>query len=503
METNLEPQTNAEILGEYAALLWRWAWLLVLCALLAGGTAYWVFRRQTPVYQATALVMVNVAPASQTITSTTLTTSEQLTATYAQVMTTTPVLEETAKRLNLATFPTTASVTVTPIQNTTLMMLVVQDTDRARVALLANTLVQVFADQVQADQTSRYADLMKSMDEELNSLSQQIQSTASDLAALKQGEPDQVKQDQLQTSLTQYRQSYAALFQSYENIKLAEAQSSSGIILKQPPETPTAPVRPRPVLNAILAALASLALAVGAIFLIDFLDDTIRDPQEITRKWGAPVLGTIISYDHNENTLITAKQPRSPITEAFRSLRTNLNFASFNSQTHTILITSPSPEDGKTTIAANLGSVIAQSGRKVVVVDADLRRPRIHKIFRLSNRYGLTDQFLRPEEFISRSLKRTEIDGLQVLTSGNLPPNPAELLGSEKMVGIISHLGNEFDVTIVDAPPLLMVTDALVLAPRGWSDPGGQAGNNETGGPKKRLRAIETGASQYHWGGPE
>jgi succinoglycan biosynthesis transport protein ExoP len=164
--------------------------------------------------------------------------------------------------------------------------------------------------------------------------------------------------------------------------------------------------------------------------------------------------------------LITLQQPRSPIAEAFRSLRTNLNFASFDSLSHTLLITSPSPEDGKTTVAGNLANVIAQGGRKVVVVDADMRRPRIHKLFQLSNRSGLSDQFIHPEEPFDGFLKPTEVTGLEVLTSGNIPPNPAELLESDKMTEILTQLSHQFEVTILDAPPLLMVTDALVLAPR-------------------------------------
>lgn len=271
---------------------------------------------------------------------------------------------------------------------------------------------------------------------------------------------------QLQTTQSQYQQPYNNLFQSYQNLLIAEMQSSSGVIQQNPALPPVLPVKPKPVTYAILAAVIGLMIAAGGIFLIEFLDNTIRSPEEITRDWGVPVLGTIMTYAHDEDSLITALQPRSPITEMFRSLRTNLNFASFNRTAHTILITSPSPEDGKTTVTVNLANVIAQSGRSVVVVDADLRRPRIHKVFQISNRVGLSNQFINPKDHFDGSLKQTEISGLQVLTSGNLPPNPAELLGSEKMVEILTQLSSQFDTTILDAPPLLMVTDALVLAPR-------------------------------------
>jgi non-specific protein-tyrosine kinase len=467
MDNNIiEERTSAETFSDYANLLWHWAWLLILCALLAGGTAYWVSRNQTPIYQASTLVMIDAAPSTQTVTYTALTTSEQLAATYAKVMTTTPVLDGVAERLGLAAFPLTASVQVQPILNTQLMTVVVQDTDPKRAALLANTLVQVFSDQIQADQASRYADSKKGLEDQLVSLEQQIQTTSDDLAALGNGASNQSRQDQLQTALAQYRQSYASVLQSYEQIKLTEAQSSSGIIQKDPAIPADAPIKPRPVRDAVLAAVVGLMLAAGIVFLIEFLDDTIRDPQEITRKWGVPVLGTIVRYKHDKNELITAKQPRSPITEAFRALRTNLQFASFNLPIHTLLVTSPSPEDGKTTVAVNLASVIAQGGRKVVVVDADLRRPGIHKILQIPNRVGLTDQFIRPQDLFNGVVKQTEIAGLHALTSGNLPPNPSELLSSERMSEILRQLASQFDTTILDAPPILLVTDALVLAPR-------------------------------------
>jgi len=471
-QTLPEEQSTAEMITEYASLLWRWTWLLVLVAVLAGGTAYWVSRRQTPIYEASTLVMVDIAPITQTVTYTTLTTSEQLVATYSKLMTTAPLLDVVAARLGIPAFPEPGSIEpnsiqVEPILNTQLMTVIVQDTDPARAALIANTLVQVFSDQIQADQAARYADSKTSLENQLASLEQQIQTTSTDLAALGSGNQNQAEQDQLQLALTQYRQSYASVLQSYGQVKLAEAQSSSGIIQKAPAVPPEKPILPQPLRSGLLAAVVGLFLGAGIVFLIEFLDDSLRDPQEITRKWGIPILGMIITFDtNNGNELITEEQPRSPVSEAFRSLRTNLQFASIASPIHTLLVTSPSPEDGKTIVVGNLACVFAQGGRKVVVLDADLRKPRVHKVFQLQNRLGLTEQFIHPQENLDGAIQPTEVKNLHVLTSGSLPPNPSELLGSQRMVEIVQALKAQYELVLIDTPPALVVTDANVLANR-------------------------------------
>ena len=461
MENKPEERTTSETFVMYTALLWHWAWLLALCAVLAGGVTYYLSRKQTPVYQATTTIMINVAPAAQSVTNTTLTTSEQLADTYAQVILMQPVLDGVAKRLNLAAFPKSASIQATPVLNTQLITVVVQDTDPKRAALIANTLVQVFSDKIQTDQASRYADSTKGIQTQLADLQQQIQTTQKDLTAA----TDPSKQAQLQITLAQYNQSYASVLQSSEQLKLAEAQSSSGIIQQDTALPVNAPISPKPTRDAALAAVTGILIAAAGVFLLEFLDDTIRDPQEINRRWGVPVLGTIVSYPHDKDTLVTAEQPRLPITEAFRSLRTNLQFTSFSLPIHTILVTSPSPEDGKTTVAANLGSVIAQGGRRALLVDCDMRRPRMHKLLQVPNRDGLSNLFLHSQDRLNGSVRPTELEGLQVITSGHLLPNPSELLGSDRMMDILRQLADQFDTVILDAPPMLLVTDALVLAP--------------------------------------
>jgi capsular exopolysaccharide synthesis family protein len=277
---------------------------------------------------------------------------------------------------------------------------------------------------------------------------------------------DLLEKSQLESTLSQYSQSRTYFIQSLQQIRLAEAQSTSSLIQKDPAVPNYAPVQPQPVRSAMLAAVVGLMLAAGIVFLIAFLEDEIRDPEEITRKWGIPILGLITSHKPNGNTIITMSQPRSPVAEAYRSLRTNLQFSSIDNPLKTIVVTSASPSDGKTSVVSNLATVMAQNGKEVVVMDSDLRRPRIHKIFSLSNRIGLSDYFIRPSDQMAGVMKSSKVKGLSIITSGSLPPNPSELLNSAKMMEVVNVLGTHFDIVILDTPPLLAVTDALVLAPR-------------------------------------
>jgi protein-tyrosine kinase len=162
--------------------------------------------------------------------------------------------------------------------------------------------------------------------------------------------------------------------------------------------------------------------------------------------------------------LITVKHPKSPISEAYRVLRTNLQFSSLDQPLRTLVVTSPNPVEGKSTTVANLGVVMAQAGKSVIVVDADLRRPVLHRIFQLNNDRGLTDVLLSAEPLLDGHLQATGVENLRLLNTGPLPPNPSELLGSQRMARLIEQLKAEADVVLFDSPPSLAVTDASVLA---------------------------------------
>ncbi|RPJ36997.1 MAG: polysaccharide biosynthesis tyrosine autokinase, partial [Chloroflexi bacterium] len=179
-----------------------------------------------------------------------------------------------------------------------------------------------------------------------------------------------------------------------------------------------------------------------------------------------PVMGMIANYEEPEDgRLITQAQPRSPVAEAYRGLRTNVQYASVDNPLRTLLVTSPAPGDGKTSVVANLATVMSQAGKQVTVVDADLHRPRVHSAFKLDSRPGLSSLFIKPEIYLNGSLQATASEKLRVVAAGELPPNPSELLGSNKMREILSTVLERSEMVLVDTPPVLSVTDAVVLAP--------------------------------------
>lgn len=447
----------------YLALAWHWAWLIVLATVLAAGAAYLITRQMTPVYQASTTLLINEAPSNKTADYNALLTSERQARTYAQLMSKRPVLEAVIGQLGLDLNPDALHemVSINLVRDTQLIVIDVQDTDPERAAQIANTLVIVFSDQLQATQASRFASSKDSLQKQIGDVETQIEATRDQIQAAQ----DADETARLETRLTQHQQTYNNLIMSFEQVRMAEAQTLSGVAQVEPAITPRAPIRPNVFQNTILAGLVGLMLAAGLIFALDALDDTVKDPEEISKQFRLPVLGVIAEFAGDEQELITLHAPRAPVSEAFRSLRTNIQYASVDKPIRSLLVTSAAPSDGKTTIISNLAVVMAQGGRRVTLVDADLHRPRIHRVFESDNSSGLSGIFVQPKVQLNGWVQATNLPGLQLVSSGALPPNPSELLGSNKMREILDALLADNDIVLLDTPPVLSVTDSSVLAP--------------------------------------
>jgi succinoglycan biosynthesis transport protein ExoP len=242
-----------------------------------------------------------------------------------------------------------------------------------------------------------------------------------------------------------------------------QSGSALQVSLVEPALTPSGPIKPRTKLNVVLGLLFGLVLGVGLAFLREFLDRSVKTPEQLEVAIDGPVVGTIPPFKASKYLIPVAEQPRTAVAEAFRKLRTNFAFLGVDRESLCYVITSPSAGDGKSTVTANLAVALAQAGRRVAVIDADLRKPSLHKFFRLPQRVGTTTVLLDSAS-VHDAIQQHDPDLPAVLTSGQLPPNPSELLGSRRMQELLAELKAAYEVVLIDCPPLLPVTDPMVVS---------------------------------------
>jgi capsular exopolysaccharide synthesis family protein len=236
-----------------------------------------------------------------------------------------------------------------------------------------------------------------------------------------------------------------------------------------PADVPTSPASPNHVQNVLLGLLAGLALGVGLAFTRERLDDRLAGRADLEAQIGAPALAIVPTVHgwHKKKTtkLIAVEEPKSPAAEAYRTIRANLQFMAREGGLQIVELTSPSLGEGKTTTTADLAVTLANAGKRVIAVSCDLRKPRLHEFFGLGNEPGLSE-LLRGEAELLDVTQRTSVDTLRVISSGGVPHNPSELLASDAMARFLDSLRRYADFVLLDTPPVLAVSDALILAPK-------------------------------------
>ncbi len=261
------------------------------------------------------------------------------------------------------------------------------------------------------------------------------------------------------------RQVYEQLLQRENELRVTSNSQANNVQIVDLAEVPNAPFSPRPGRELFIAILLGLGLSIGTAFGLNHLDDTIKTPEDITNQLRLPFLGLVPAVKGKVAPMLFGNAPHD-FGEAFRAIRTSLVFTSGAESTRIILVTSAQPFEGKTTTSCNLAMALALSSVRVLLIEADMRRPGLHQYFGLQNTVGLS-HLLTKQSRIRDAIQRTSDPNLFVMTAGVVPPNPSELLASGRMKDLIKSLASSpFDWVIIDTPPVLAVTDAVVLAPQ-------------------------------------
>ena len=257
--------------------------------------------------------------------------------------------------------------------------------------------------------------------------------------------------------------SYVGLLKTQQELLIAQGSEVANAAIAALAAVPRMPVSPKVEQNLVIAAILGLILGLVLAVVVDYLDDSIKDPKEAEDLLELPVIGLIAYATDGGPVLPEHPTSRSPIAEAFRTLRANIRFSGADKPVETLLVTSPGPEEGKSTIVADLAIAAANAGQKVIAVDTDLRRPALHRFFNVENDVGLTSVLIG-ERSLDEVLVDTGETGVTLLTSGAVPPNPIEFLESDAMHQLVEALKERADVVIFDSPPVLLVADAQILS---------------------------------------
>jgi succinoglycan biosynthesis transport protein ExoP len=366
--------------------------------------------------------------------------------TELQLVTSAHVQELVRKKLGSA-----PPVSAAEIGQTNVIAVTAVDPDPARAALVANAYARAFV-------SSSTAATISNLAAAENQLAGQIRALGKEINHLKSGSASQM------AALSNQQ---AVLKGQLAQLQVAGTVASTGLEFVTPALVPTSPSSPKPRQDALLGLLAGLVLGVGAAFLRDSLDDTLTTSETAEQVNGAPVLATVpmvASWKKIENPVMVAvSDPTSPAAEAYRSLRTSLQFSRQERTLRTLLVTSSHAREGKTATVANLGAVFAQAGERVVLVSCDLRRPRLSQSSAPADAPELS-AVLAGELSLDEALTPVAgVEGLWSLSTRSVVPNPTEMLSSRRARELFAELAERFDLALIDSPPVLPVADAMIL----------------------------------------
>jgi capsular exopolysaccharide synthesis family protein len=447
-------------LSDYLQVIWRRKWIIVLTMLITVGIAAAVTASMDPEYTSSTTLRVSTAAiGSFDFLQYDLTYTDRLMNTYARIAASGPVIGELMQRLQLDHTP---DITVDTVTGTELMQIQVTDKDPVLARNIADTLGQILIANIEETQSGSAEAATEILREQLNQVETELNTARGDYESLVARFPeDDERVQSAGRSIALKEQVYNTLLDQYETARSSELIRAKQLSIVEPAFVPRTASNPNSLMNLALGMLVGAAAGLSLAFLFENLDTTLHTSEQIETMTGVATLGKIPTVPKQKR--IVWSNASSPEAEAYRSLRTNIFMLNHDRPLRTLAVTSAEPNEGKSTTVANLAIAMAQSGRKVVVVDGDLRRPTLHKIFGLTNQVGLSS-VLRREVELWEAIQNTDLPGLHVIASGKLPSDPLELLSSDHMSELLDELAGQFDVVLLDVPASRVVSDASVLA---------------------------------------
>jgi succinoglycan biosynthesis transport protein ExoP len=448
----------------YFTPLLKWWWLILITVILAAGMSYMLVRNQPPVYTAQTTLLIGNTISQPNPSSNEFWLNQQLTSFYMDLSYREPVKDATMNALGLNWLP---DYVVKPLGNNQFLVINVTDTDPNRAMLvaqeLAKQLIETSPAAAVADDPSREqfaADQLVRTQAQIIETENQISLKQTELGTVQSARDIEVARRDLQAlqdKLLLLRTNYANLLTN------TKRTISNSLTIIEPASLPTKPSGLNKYLLVLVAGVAGLALGIGGSYLLEGLDDTIKKPKDVERLLGYPILGYLMNLGKRyKYSLYVAEHPRSFMAEAFRNLRTNLEVNWAESNLKTILVTSPEAGDGKSYVAVNLAVNLVQGGKRVLLIDGDLRKPTIHKYFDLEDRLGTTDLLkgtMKPDSV----MHKWEDGKLNIITAGAGNDMPDTFLTPETVGHLLDRLKGLADVVIIDNPPCL-VSDTLIFA---------------------------------------
>jgi capsular exopolysaccharide synthesis family protein len=461
MTTTSEQQPTD--LSEYIRVLrHRKYQIAAVTILVLGATMFFTFQ-QTPLYEGNTKVLVKPV---QNATSSVSVPQQPNLDTERELVLSQAVAQKVQRdaRVGIPVDKLLERVRVVVVPDTEVMEVRYDDPDPSTASRLANAFAAAYVDFRSEQALDQFQAATAAVQKRIDG----IQSSLAAVDRKLQSASDPSTRNTLQAERDTFVAQLAVLEQRLLDLQsnASVAQGSAEII--QRADLPTSPVSPNKGRNAILALFAGLALGTALAFLRERLDDRIKGRHEVERRLGAPVLAAVPNVGawkrSDEPQLIMRTDPKSPVSEAYRTLGTNIQYLASRQPLKVIMITSSLGGDGKTTTSSNLAVALAQAGKRVILVSADLRRPRMHQFFGMPNDIGFSS-LLSDSVGLARTTKDVGIPSLRVIGGGPVPNDPAALLGSRRAGDVLQSMRAVADFVIIDTPPVLAVADASILAP--------------------------------------